>query len=259
MMHQRYDAQISDMMHGMQHRSNDEKVFAAGSDATDADETRSDETRSDEVGRDDTCSDATDAGERMAVVSSAKGFSTEANFLRIKESEIHRSYVFDLVSSVFVAPDGQHLQRDIVRHPGAVAVVAVDRNSNQVVMVRQFRPPVDHQVLEIPAGRLDPDDDSPALAAERELAEETGLACGPLVKLGSFLNSPGFTDELTHIFLTDAFHNVEAKRDEGEEQWMTVEWISLDDVLPMIERGEINDVKSVIGLLLTVHRLGNSS
>lgn len=179
--------------------------------------------------------------------------SKSTGFQKVRENALHNSYVFNLVDTEFIAPDGERLQRDIVRHPGAVAVVAVEEG--QIVLVRQFRPSIESNLLEIPAGKLEPDDESPEVAAKRELVEEAGVKCGALVLLGSFLNSPGFTDEVTHIFLATQLQHVEVERDEGEERWMTVNWVNIDSVWQMIESGEIRDAKTVVGILLAMRTI----
>lgn len=185
---------------------------------------------------------------------SASEQSPEASgFSKLAETDVHNGKVIRLVEAVFAAPDGHRVRRDVVRHMGAVAVVAVD--GDEVVLVRQFRAPIGRDLLEIPAGKRDVRDEPPAETARRELAEEAGLECESLEELCSFYNSPGFCDELSHLYLATALRAVPTRRDGVEEQWMTVERVKLNDVMPMIERGEICDAKTVIGLLLALRRL----
>ena len=174
-------------------------------------------------------------------------------FRKVGEREIHAGRVVRLTESVFATPDGGRITRDVVHHPGAVVVVAVD--GDEVVLVRQFRSPVEGELLEIPAGTRDVGGEDPADTARRELAEEAGLACESLEELGTFFNSPGFCDELSHLYLARGLSRVARRPDGAEEEWMTAERISLHEAEAMIDRGEIRDAKTIIGVLLALRRL----
>ena len=177
-----------------------------------------------------------------------------ASFHKVGERHIHAGHVIRVVESTFAGPDGRRVRRDVVHHCGAVAVVPVD--GDEVVLVRQFRVPVEGELLEIPAGRRDVAGEAPAETARRELAEEAGLGCESLVGLGAFFSSPGFSDEFSHLFLATGLYPVPRDPDGLEEEWMTLVRVGLDDVEAMIERAEIRDAKTIIGLLLTLRRLG---
>ena len=181
------------------------------------------------------------------------GTSTDG-FRKVSEREIHAGRVVRLTESVFTTPDGGTMKRDVVHHRGAVAVVAVD--GDDVVLLRQYRTPVEGEILEIPAGTRDVGGEDPAGTARRELAEEAGLACESLEELGTFFNSPGFCDELSHVFLATGLSPVPREPDGAEEEWMTIERVGLDEAAAMIDRGEIRDAKTIIGLLLARRRLG---
>ena len=174
-------------------------------------------------------------------------------FRKVAEREIHAGRVVRLTESVFTVPDGGRMTRDIVHHRGAVAVVATD--GDDVVLLRQYRTPVEGELLEIPAGTRDVDGEDPAGTARRELAEEAGLACESLEELGIFFNSPGFCNELSHVFLATGLSPVPREPDGAEEEWMTIERVGLGEAMEMIERGEIRDAKTIIGLLLAQRRL----
>ncbi len=176
-----------------------------------------------------------------------------SEFRKVGEREIHAGRVVRLTESVFAAPDGGRMKRDIVHHPGAVAVVAVD--GDEVVLLRQYRTPVQGELLEIPAGTRDVAGEDPAGTARRELAEEAGLACESLEELGTFFNSPGFCDELSHLYLARGLSGVPRRPDGAEEEWMTVERVSLQEAEAMIDSGEIQDAKTIIGVLLALRRL----
>ncbi|MCY3618838.1 MAG: NUDIX hydrolase [Acidimicrobiaceae bacterium] len=175
------------------------------------------------------------------------------DFRKVSEREIHAGRVVRLTESVFTTPDGGTMTRDVVHHRGAVAVVAVE--GDEIVLLRQYRTPVESELLEIPAGTRDVDGEDPAGTARRELAEEAGLACDSLEELGTFFNSPGFCDELSHLFLATGLNPVPRQPDGAEEEWMTVERVGLDEAESMIDRGEIRDAKTIIGVLLALRRL----
>ena len=161
--------------------------------------------------------------------------------------------VISVVQGTLVSPSGATFERDMVHHPGAVAVVPVD--GDEVVLVRQYRAAVDLEILEIPAGKRDVAGEAPELTAHRELAEEVGLTAGRLVKLAEFYNSIGFSDELSHVFLGTELSPVPDDRQGEEEEHMTVERIRLDDVPALVAAGELVDAKTVIGLLMAREHL----
>jgi ADP-ribose pyrophosphatase len=144
---------------------------------------------------------------------------------------------------------GEH-EREIVEHPGAVAIVAVDARDN-VVLVRQLREPARKQLLELPAGTLDQDEE-PLASARRELAEETGLSGGKWTHVASFWTTPGFCRELMHVFFAE-------RVDEGEQRLEADESIELVRI-PVAELpprlGEIEDAKTLAGLLLYLRHRG---
>ena len=175
-------------------------------------------------------------------------------FRKVSERDIHRGRVVRLTESVFATPDGGRMTRDVVHHRGAVAVVALE--DDRVVLLRQYRTPVEAELLEIPAGTRDVGGEEPAGTARRELIEEAGLDCESLELLGTFYNSPGFCNELSHVFLATGLRPVPRAPDGAEEEWMTVERVGLDEAAAMIDRGEIRDAKTIVGLLLALRRLG---
>jgi ADP-ribose pyrophosphatase len=124
-----------------------------------------------------------------------------------------------------------------------------------VVMVRQYRAALDALLLEIPAGKRDVPGEDPEVTAARELEEEVGYRAGKLERLARFHNSPGFSDELHHVFLGTELEAVATSLQGVEEQHMTVEHVLLDDAPALIAAGELTDAKSIIGLLLAREHL----
>ncbi len=156
-------------------------------------------------------------------------------------------------------PDGSVAQREVVEHDNAVAVVAVD-DEGRVVLIRHYRHPVGERMLEIPAGKLDVEGEAPIDAAKRELAEEVGLEADELAELLHFHNSAGWSEEATTVYLArDArpCATPEGFSAEHEEADIDVVRVPLADALAAVDRGEITDAKTVIGLLLTNRQLAD--
>lgn len=143
-------------------------------------------------------------------------------------------------------PAGRETTREVVEHPGAVAVVPL-LPDGRVVLVRQYRHAVGRALLEIPAGTLDRPGESAEAAAARELAEETGYRAGRLTPLASFYTAPGFCTELLTVFLaTDLTPGEQATMD---DEAIAVELVPLDDAPALAARGELADAKTLVGLL----------
>jgi len=151
---------------------------------------------------------------------------------------------------VVAGPDGE-FTREVVEHPDAVAIVALDAQG-RVALVRQYRHPLGENLLELPAGTLDVAGESVEEAAHRELAEEVGLATEVLVPLGRIWNSAGWSDEHTTILLAPRTHPAPRPAGftaEDEEAVMAIEWWPLDDVVTAALEGGIEDAKTVVGVL----------
>ncbi|MGH9076718.1 MAG: NUDIX domain-containing protein [Acidimicrobiales bacterium] len=176
-------------------------------------------------------------------------------FRRIGEREVWTGRLIQVATGTFEGPGGDRFEREVVHHPGAVVVVPLD-SGRRVVMVRQYRAAIDAELLEVPAGKRDVHGEAPEVTAARELAEEVGLAAGRLDLLASFYNSPGFCDELTHLYLARDLEVVGTDLHGVEEQHMTVESVGLDDLPALVARGEIVDAKSIIGLSLARDLVG---
>jgi ADP-ribose pyrophosphatase len=141
---------------------------------------------------------------------------------------------------------GAMLVKDVVRHPGAVTVIAV-RDDGLLPMVRNHRVAVGTRLLEFCAGKLEKGED-PAVTAVRELEEETGYTTSSIVKLGAFYTSPGFADEIMHVYLATALVAVPQRLEDGED--LEVVLLSQQDLRGMIARGEILDGKTLGAYLL---------
>ena len=144
------------------------------------------------------------------------------------------------------APDGRLVERIVVRHPGAVAVVAlVDRD---VILIEQYRAALDRWLLEVPAGKLDKPGESTESAAGRELAEEVGRAPVSLERVCTFYTTPGFSDESIAVYLARESEAVERAPAGVEEEAARVVQIPFDEALDLIASGRIADAKTIIAL-----------
>jgi 8-oxo-dGDP phosphatase len=164
--------------------------------------------------------------------------STDVAF-RGRIIEVHEDHVS--------MPDGDTSQRDVVVHPGAVAVLALGERG--VLLVHQYRHPVRARLDELPAGLLDQDGESALAAAKRELAEEAGLAAETWNVLVDHLSSPGMTDEAVRIYLARDLTEVDRDVQGHEEHEMTTSWEPLEEAVRRVLAGELQNATAVVGLL----------
>lgn len=144
-------------------------------------------------------------------------------------------------------PNGKLAAREVARHIGASAVVPVDAQGN-VWLVKQFRAPIDQVLLEIPAGKLDAIDEDRLLAAQRELAEETGLTAASWTHLSDIVTTPGFSDEKISLYLARDLSAGESHPDEDE--FLNLVRVPLKELVEMILRGEVTDSKTVCAAMM---------
>lgn len=163
--------------------------------------------------------------------------------------------VFQVEEMLVRLSDGTSANREIVRHNGGAAVIAID-SENRVVLVRQYRKAAEQIMLEIPAGKLEPDED-PAACALRELREETGYRSGPLEPLMTMYPTPGYCSEQLHLFYTDQIVTGRAAPDEGE--LLEPVLLPLTECREAIRDGRIRDAKTVVGILMASARLAAAS
>jgi ADP-ribose pyrophosphatase len=184
---------------------------------------------------------------------------------RVVDSRVvHKGHYMEFRLDTIERADGSRGQRDIVGHPGAVAMLAID-DADRVLMVRQFRLAAGGVLLEIPAGTLDVDAstgavEDPEIASRRELEEETGHRARTWRRLASFWTAPGFATELMHLYLaTDLMPVEEGRLGPDEDEHLELERVPVTDALAMAERGEIRDAKSLVALLWLdrLRRTGN--
>ncbi|WP_010274006.1 NUDIX hydrolase [Paenibacillus senegalensis] len=168
---------------------------------------------------------------------------TEFEEVTIATKPIFQGQVISLQVDTVRLPNGQTASREIVRHPGAVCVLAVI--DGKLLVVDQYRKPLNKMQLEIPAGKLEPGE-QPELTARRELEEETGYRCGSLKHIHSFYTSPGFADELLHLYWAEDLQPGTASPDEDE--FLQVELITLEEAKTCIRQQRISDAKTITAI-----------
>ncbi len=164
----------------------------------------------------------------------------------INQETIFSGRIIETRVDTLLMPDGRQITREVVHHPGAVAIIPIDSDDN-VLLVRQYRYAVGLELLEIPAGVIE-EGESPDHTAQRELREETGYASRNLRALGGIYSSPGFCDEFLYIYL--ARDLVESRLPGDDDEDITLERVPVSEVDRLIRLGEIQDAKSVAGLLM---------
>lgn len=184
--------------------------------------------------------------------------SDTARFRHLGDRLVHQGHVWHLAVGSYEAPDGERFERDIVRSPGAVGAVPLVFDADgvpTVILVRQYRPPFDDFVIEIPAGMRDVADEPIADTIARELIEEAGVRAGRLEHLLDFYPSAGMTDSVLYLYLATELESAPRDLHGPEERHMEVLHVPLADAVEMVIDGRIRDAKSVIGLLLVERRL----
>ncbi len=168
---------------------------------------------------------------------------------RVLRSEVvYEGRIISVRKDVVSMPGDTSSQRDVVQHPGAVGVLALDAR-NRVLLVSQYRHPVGRRLEELPAGLLDVDGEPALDAAQRELAEEAGLAADTWHVLVDTLTSPGMTDEAIRVFLARDVSEVHRDVQEHEELDMTTAWVDLDEAVSRVLSGDIENAMCVVGVL----------
>ncbi|HML68942.1 MAG TPA: NUDIX hydrolase [Clostridia bacterium] len=169
----------------------------------------------------------------------------------VSSEEIFRGKVVHLFRDTVRLPNGKTATRELMRHPGAAAVVPLTEDEN-VILVRQYRYPFAQVMLEIPAGKLDPGEE-PLVCAKRELTEETGCEAAELVPLGVFYPSVAILDEKIHLYLARGLTFCAANPDDDE--FLHVEQRPLREMVEAVMRGEVPDGKTQTAILKTWYYL----
>jgi ADP-ribose pyrophosphatase len=169
---------------------------------------------------------------------------------RLSSRRVYEGRIFSVDVDEVEEPGGVRAMREVTRHRGSVGILALT-DADDVVLVRQYRHPVESLVWEIPAGRLDPGE-VPEHAARRELEEEVGLSAQRLEPLAVYLTSPGFCDEVMHLFRAEDLTPVPPRPDPDER--IEVARFPFAAALTMLRRGELREAKTLLALLLESER-----
>ena len=164
---------------------------------------------------------------------------------QVETKTVYRGLIVNIRSDVAELQNGRRVPREVVEHPGGVAIVPVTHD-NKVLMVRQFRYPMAEELLEIPAGKLE-ENEAPFDCAVRELSEETGCTAGMIVDIGAIYTSPGFSKETLYLYLALDLQRGEMHLDEDE--LLSVEAVDIGELIEIVMKNEMHDAKSIIGIM----------
>lgn len=167
------------------------------------------------------------------------------DFKLVSREDIYSGRIIKLSIETVLLPGGREAKREVVRHPGAVAIVPLI-SPDEVILIKQFRYCAGKALWEIPAGTLEADE-TPIECAGRELMEETGYRAGRLEPMGGFFTAPGFCTEFLHLFVATELEPCASKLDDDEQ--IAVHRLLLEEALRKISSGEIIDAKTMVGLL----------
>lgn len=172
---------------------------------------------------------------------------TDGGFEVASVSQLAGGRLITMEEILLRSPGGEEVVREVVRHPGGVAVLAIDEG--KVWLIRQHRVALGREMIEIPAGKLDAADADPAEAARRELEEELGATASSMQHLATMAPSPGYTDEVIEIYLAQGLAFGDRIPDGAEERHATVISLPVADALDSIDAGSITDAKTMVALL----------
>ncbi|MEB2281435.1 NUDIX hydrolase [Lysinibacillus xylanilyticus] len=164
-----------------------------------------------------------------------------------KTTPIYDGKIVKLQVDDVTLPNGNVAKREIIKHPGAVAVIAVT-DDGKLVLVEQYRKALERSIIEIPAGKLEPGEE-PIVTARRELEEETGYGAQSFTYLQAFATSPGFADEIIHLFVAKDLYKIENKAELDEDEFVELLEVSLEEAGQMVADERIYDAKTAFAVL----------
>lgn len=165
----------------------------------------------------------------------------------ISTKEIFSGKIISVQVDDVLLPNGKQSKRELVKHPGAVAVIPITKEG-KIVFVEQYRKPLERTIVEIPAGKIEVDED-PALTAVRELEEETGYTTNTLTYVQSFYTSPGFADEIIHLYYTDTLEKLVEKVEGDEDEFVEIIELTLKEAEQYVKEKKIYDAKTIYAVL----------
>ncbi|SDI96960.1 NUDIX hydrolase [Salimicrobium halophilum] len=165
----------------------------------------------------------------------------------VSSTSIYEGKIIDVKVDTVQLPDGNQSKREIVTHPGAVAILAIT-DENKLVMVEQYRKPLEKSLIEIPAGKLEKGE-TPEGTAIRELEEETGYTTDHIKLINSFYTSPGFADEIVYIYLADNLQRLEQTVEGDEDEFVTMKEVTIEEAEELEKNRRIHDAKTSYALM----------
>ncbi|MER1985502.1 MAG: NUDIX hydrolase [Solibacillus sp.] len=165
----------------------------------------------------------------------------------ITSQPIFKGRVISLKVDEVTLPNGETAKREIINHPGAVAVIAIT-DDGKILLVEQYRKALERSIIEIPAGKLEPGE-KPEVTARRELEEETGYACGELTYIQTFATSPGFADEVIHLYVARNLTLLEEAVALDEDEFVELMAVTVEEAEQMVADGRIYDAKTAFAVL----------
>lgn len=163
----------------------------------------------------------------------------------MKSEKIYEGKIINLRIDTVELPDKKYSKREIVEHPGSVVIIAI-KDNDSLLLVRQFRKSIEKTILELPAGKIELNEE-PKVTALRELEEETGYSANKLEFLFEIFPSPGIIDERMFFFLARDLYKINGDKDYDE--YLTLKSYKIDQLMQMVNRGEIKDGKTLISIL----------
>lgn len=171
----------------------------------------------------------------------------------IQTKPIYDGKIISLQVDDVILPDGQEAKREIVKHPGAVAVLPITEDG-KIVFVKQFRKALEKTIIEIPAGRIEPNE-NPLHTAVRELEEETGYGTTDITYLQSFATSPGFADEIIHLYVAENLFPIDNPAAGDEDEFIDCITLTVEEAEAFVASEDIYDAKTAFALLYAKHEL----
>lgn len=165
----------------------------------------------------------------------------------ISSETIYEGRIIDVKKDQVRLPNGKNGTRELVKHPGAVGIIPITADG-RLIVVEQYRKPLERSIVEIPAGKLEPGE-KPAVTAVRELEEETGYGAQDFTYLQTIATSPGFADEVIHLYIAKDLYKIEQPASPDEDEFVELMEISLEEAEEMMQDGRIYDAKTVIAVM----------
>lgn len=165
----------------------------------------------------------------------------------VTSETLYKGKIIELRVDEVELPDGKRAKRELIKHPGAVAIIPIT-DQGKLVLVEQFRKALERSIIEIPAGKIEPGED-PEETAIRELEEETGYRAKDFTYIQSFATSPGFADEVIHLYLAKSLVRVDNPAEGDEDEFISLQECTIEEAEEMMKDGRIYDAKTAFAVL----------